>query len=101
MKKQINLEHNTLLCPTCNSSYLHQSTIGIYNCEEDATTGLHLEVDSKSFTMDTNLTGNPSPRRQGLSIVFYCEECDGEHAPSHILNIFQHKGQTMMEWEGK
>jgi hypothetical protein len=100
MKKQINFDENVLLCPTCNGNYLHQSTVGIYNCDEDAKTGLHLEIDSKGFTMDTLMKDNPSPRRHGLSILFYCEYCDGEDVPSHILNIYQHKGQTIMEWEG-
>ena len=98
-KKRLDLYN--LHCPTCGSIYIHQQTIGIYNCDEDKTTGLHLEVNHTNFTMDTDMKDNPSPRRQGMSILFHCEECDGENPASHILNIFQHKGQTMIGWEGK
>ena len=106
-KNNKKMDLSNLHCPECDSIYLHQRTIGIYNCDEDASTGVHLDVQSKSFTMDTNLTGNPSPRRQGLSISFYCENCDdinpsnGIDHPGHILNIFQHKGETYIGWEGK
>jgi hypothetical protein len=102
-KKVMDLSH--LHCPVCDSTYIHQKTVGIYNCDEDSITGLHLEVSDKNFTMDTDMKGNPSPRRQGLSIAFYCEQCDAQSPddimPQHILNIFQHKGETYIGWEGK
>jgi hypothetical protein len=93
--------YNQLVCPTCGSTYLHQKTVGVYNCEEDKSEGTHVEVDWNRVTVDNSMSGNPSPRRHGLSILFYCEECDGENPASQILNIYQHKGQTFMEWEGK
>lgn len=41
---------------------------------------------------------NPSPRRQGLLIEFSCETCGMGKQHRHILQIYQHKGQTYVEW---
>lgn len=103
------MDLSNLHCPECGSIYLHQTNVAVYNRDEDKEYGLHVEVTSSSCNMDKVLTGNPSPRRQGLSIVFFCEECNddspnnvkGIDHPGHILNIFQHKGETFIGWEGK
>lgn len=40
------------------------------------------------------LSGNPSARRDGLRVHFWCEFCgDGL-----TLNIAQHKGVTLLDW---
>ena len=99
--KKVNLDDNTLTCPSCNGPYLHQKIIGIYNCREGEKEGTHVEVDWDKIAIDKSMTGNPSPYRQGLSIAFYCEQCDPDDTPEKILNIYQHKGETVIEWETK
>jgi len=93
-KKKKVYEYN-VMCPCCNSNNMHQGNVGIYNRVEDAETGTHVEVDGDKVTVDKDLTGNPSKRRQGISIVMSCEECGSDN----ILNIYQHKGLTLMSWE--
>ena len=93
-KKEHTFEYN-LHCPVCGSPHLHQHTVGIYNRCEDETTGTHVEVSGNSVVVDRNLAGNPSGRRQGLSIAFECEECGADS----ILNVYQHKGHSLMNWE--
>jgi hypothetical protein len=86
-----------LICPCCGSIYLHQSTINVYNRDEDADKGLHVIVENDMTITGTDMQNNPSPRREGLSIKFWCEEC-----PEKLtLNIYQHKGETLIEWKPK
>jgi hypothetical protein len=87
-----------LLCPYCNFDYMHQGTVMIFNRLEDADDGKRVIVPihpQNEVIISTSLAGNPSPRRQGLSINFSCENCD----KNLWLNIFQHKGQTFFNWE--
>jgi hypothetical protein len=42
---------------------------------------------------------NPSSRRHGLAVRFYCEQCGGEADDDVIeLTIAQHKGSTEIGW---
>jgi len=103
-----------LLCPKCGEDFLHQIKTEIFERVEDGKWGTHIIAESYDradcpsppeifyphrklgkIEIDNNLDGNPSPRRQGLKIYFYCELCD----EIFILNIYQHKGVTMVEWE--
>lgn len=79
-----------LLCPVCGFNYLHHFKIEIFDRAEDATSGLHVTVEKSAVTVDSNLQGNPSGRRDGLSVRFWCEGC---HNIS-MLTIGQHKGNT-------
>lgn len=98
-----------LFCPHCGSENLHQEKIEIFNRDEDEKTGLHLRVVGKTAVVDQNMGNNPSPRRQGMTLSFYCEECsdnyddDGKrnNITLYTLAIYQHKGVTMMEWLNK
>ena len=44
-------------------------------------------------SIDALLEGNPSGRRQGVTIRFWCEGC----AQRSVLTIAQHKGATLLE----
>lgn len=93
-----------LLCPNCNEDYIHQIKTEIFERGEDWKDGLHISIESYDNIIDlnkqglaiveTSLKNNPSPRRQGLRIYFLCELC-GEISK---LNIYQHKGVTLVEW---
>jgi hypothetical protein len=43
--------------------------------------------------MDTNLTGNPSVRRHGFKVYFWCEACPAKS----VLSVSQHKGVTEVD----
>jgi hypothetical protein len=85
-----------LLCPCCGSHYLHHDKVHIYSrTQEDATSGVHVLVSpGGEVVTDLTLRHNPSRRRDGLRIEFWCEEC---HAKPW-LDIAQHKGNTHLCW---
>jgi hypothetical protein len=88
-----------LLCPRCGEDYLHQGRVEVFARSEDATTGLHTTTDAEDVRVDHDLRANPSARRQGLTIAFDCELCDGgDDAPGLVLTIAQHKGRTFLAW---
>lgn len=82
-----------LHCPRCGEDYLHQGRVDVFMRDyEDSQTGTHVTVSGSSGAMDQDLTGNPSPRGQGLRIALECESC----GPIGYLNIYQHKGCTYL-----
>jgi hypothetical protein len=80
----------TLRCPSCKGICIHHRTVEVFECGEDATHGLHVVVENGEAKIDTALQGNPSSRRHGLKINFWCETCSA----SSVLTIAQHKGST-------
>jgi hypothetical protein len=81
----------TLLCPSCGDSYTHQGDVLVVMRAEDAAHGLSVSVSPRpTVVVGTDVQGNPSPRRQGLSIEFLCETCHQVFG----MDIYQHKGQT-------
>jgi hypothetical protein len=83
----------TLKCPNCESSYLHQDRVEVFDRLDDRAYGVHVVVDGQKATVDAEMTGNPSADRQGLTIRFWCEECDAKP----VLIIAQHEGRTFVE----
>jgi hypothetical protein len=53
---------------------------------------LRTQVDVKHDTLDEN----PSSRRNGLRVKFYCEQCEKDLP---MMLISQHKGQTFIGWD--
>lgn len=92
-------EDNVLLCPHCGESYLHHDTVNVYSRYEDGVQTMHTEIDAnfqtKTALVASSTVLNPSGRRGGLSIAFWCEICTGEST----LTISQHKGRTFVNWE--
>jgi hypothetical protein len=98
-----------LKCPKCDNDYLHHTNVMVFNCGEDAEKA-HLtsvledgaEAIVTVAKVNNNTSLNPSPRRHGLLIDFWCETCGGagpDKEPETItLAIFQHKGCTYMNW---
>ena len=81
-----------LQCPNCRDDYLHQERIEIFDGGEHRANDIHVVVDNGVVTVDKNMAGNPSSRRQGLRISFRCEACETVSA----LTIVQHKGHTLV-----
>ena len=109
-EKAVKIDDYTLICPSCGGNNLHHHTVEIFNRTEDAATGVHIKAEVAEWNhdndlkdtamMDTNMEENPSKRRQGISIGFLCETCDGDDGVDMVLDIVQHKGSTYMFWRG-
>lgn len=103
MKNDMTTEPFDLRCPRCGSDYLHQGKVTVFERAEDGavTTVITVPGDSsahlKSVPSDQIL--NPSSRRHGLSVEFWCEGCNSKEAGDYIeLTLAQHKGNTLMGW---
>lgn len=83
-----------LVCPNCLGSYLHHSSVTVYERKEDEPDSLQIYVSQGEVLISKDNEWNPSPRRGGLRIRFWCEGC----AENPFLNIFQHKGSTYIQW---
>jgi hypothetical protein len=90
-------QERCLRCPNCNSFYLHHYEMWIYERREDA------EQETVTIVGGGDLvrgivcgpSGNPSGRRGGISIRFWCEECGRSDLE---LTLAQHKGETLIAW---
>ena len=99
MKPRIT-EDGVLVCPNCGFDYLHHGRVEVFNRRcEDAEDGFHCTVWSSSADSDHNMRGNPSTRRDG--VLIHIEECEGCECPPVALAIYQHKGQTFIQWVGE
>jgi hypothetical protein len=103
-----------LACPRCRAANLHHDCVTIFNripkpsaLDDDGSA----QTEDGELVLKTEVAGdegrapsvrsiishghsNPSARRNGLTIRFYCEHCDARR----VLAIWQHKGATMLEW---
>lgn len=89
-----------LHCPYCRSEYdcLHHGVVVVYNRdEEDGDVTEIAVVGDKTVQrrMPDAESDNPSARRDGLAIQFYCENCGKD---DFELTISQHKGSTFLVW---
>jgi uncharacterized protein YbaR (Trm112 family) len=90
---------DVLVCPGCRGSYLHHMRIRAYDrrCEDDARvvrTTIGVGVEGAQLERVENDHSNPSSRRDGIVIEFWCENCDRDPE----LTIVQQKGKTFIEW---
>jgi len=83
-------DREELLCPSCGGAFLHHDRVEVFQRDEDQTHGVHVLVEDDKVTIDTSLERNPSARRHGLVIGFWCETCNSRST----LDIAQHKGNT-------
>ena len=92
------LEHGMLNCPYCQNLNIHQTKVEVFDREEDREDETYTVVEYKraetGLINDNVKNKNPSDRRQGLLITFYCETCDD----IPVLAIAQHKGITYIDW---
>ncbi len=93
---QVSGEGGGLLCPHCNEPNLHHSDVDVFvRSSEDSHVGIGASVsDTGRLSVDLDQTNNPSPRRNGLLIHFWCEHCDAKP----ILQLYQHKGSTYLDF---
>lgn len=82
-----------LKCPCCGGENIHPSAVDVYFRAEDSDEGVFVHCNNmtvKAISPD----GNPSARRDGLVITFWCENCDDKPQ----MAIIQHKGTTFYAW---
>jgi len=84
-----------LKCPSCGSSFLHHEKVEVFDREDDGKDGLRVGISGGKVSVDMDLDGNPSRRRNGLCISFWCENCDVKP----VMEIVQHKGNTLINIE--
>ena len=92
-----------LECPECQHGFMHQCGIEVFTRnKEDAIRGTNVNIDQTGSVDVGELAsrddGNPSARRDGMRIKFWCEACRNKDDP-HELVISQHKGREEIYWE--
>lgn len=105
---QININYdsagNFLKCATCGDTYIHQYKTEVFERSDDSEKPLHCIIEGADlpdgnviplFHNDKELVNCPSPRRSGINIYFWCEEC---RSITKML-IYQHKGETFVEFK--
>lgn len=84
-----------LRCPLCKGEHIHHGRVDVFERCEDADAGTHVGVLGGEVRVSTMLAGNPSARRNGLTVAFTCENCHG----SSVLSLAQHKGVTYLDFK--
>ena len=96
---QIKPEINSFLdvpCTHCGETVTHHDKIEVFNKLEGDNLCEHFIIDFDHCTHRKSWvshTQNPSSRRHGISVYYWCELCGGRS----ILGISQHKGSTQIE----
>ena len=97
-----------LCCPRCGGECMHQCAVTVYDRHEDAeyVTKTAIRCSDTCFKEPHSLTTveterssgslNPSSRRHGLAILFFCKGCHG----TSELTIAQDRGSTILGWRG-
>jgi hypothetical protein len=87
-----------LHCPNCGFNYLHHEAVTVYDRGEDAEQTGRTEISGVNRVVmsivSSDKSGNPSSRRDGLAIRFWCEGCPAKPE----LTVVQHKGETYLAW---
>jgi len=91
-----------LCCPSCGEIFLHHRAVRVFNRDQDEEIGLETVVfEEGSHTHVSPCCDNPSLRRHGVVIDFYCEHCGEGRPEDHVVGqlcISQHKGHTGIFW---
>jgi hypothetical protein len=93
------VDQKDMVCPRCRHEpgYLHHRKVETFFRREDAKEVIVAIAEGGRVKLEqrvSDASGNPSSRRDGVRIHFWCELCgDGL-----ILNVAQHKGCTRLFW---
>jgi hypothetical protein len=97
--RYLSVSQDVLLCPACGSNFLHHAQVNVYERPDGEdrqsfkTTVSDGTIEHRKVSEYSHIQ-NPSPRRDAITINFWCEIC-GKRS---VLNIIQHKGETMVRW---
>jgi hypothetical protein len=88
-----------LLCPGCKNFELHHEAVTVFERDEleDGPSGaveVGDELRCRRIEGARAEAGNPSARRNGVAIRFWCEQC----SDISELTIAQHKGTSLVQW---
>lgn len=86
-----------LLCPHCEGEFLHHDRIKVYGRvteDDEDLVKVTVETTRRDGPVSQRELGNPSARRDGVAISFWCELCEAVSE----LTIAQHKGMTEIGW---
>lgn len=83
-----------LTCPYCHSIYTHHDKVEVFERRGEDQPGTRVVVKGASVNVDANndMRTNPSGRRNGVSVLMWCEEC----MMFFKLLVIQHKGSTFV-----
>ena len=90
-------DSSRVVCPSCGDDQIHHEAVTVFDRKEDApTTATVIErVNRVSTIIGAQAEcANPSPRRNGIAVRFWCETCDKVFE----MTLAQHKGCTFLEW---
>lgn len=97
--KEVQIDDGVLLCPVCGELYLHQDVTRCFERGEDEELCLVSTITTDCVETELRKApDNPSKRRKGLTISFWCEFCTPSQFPAFSLNIAQHKGLSLAWW---
>lgn len=83
-----------LICPVCGQDYLHHEAIEWWSRDQEDGSSRVEVLGAVRYGLHSDASANPSRRRDGLRIRFWCEnECA---VPP--LDLVQHKGRTSLCW---
>ena len=92
-------ESGELICANryCKSPYLHHFLVETFDRDkEDSCKGTKVTIDEGLVNIINSsdaMIGNPSARRDGVRIFFWCEHCRA----ISVLELAQHKGSSLLE----
>jgi hypothetical protein len=89
-------DYPALLCPSCGDNCLHSTAVTVFDRVEDAdqTRETVIGDDISILSVPSSRSRNPSARRHGIAIYFWCEVCQANVE----LTFAQHKGATLVQW---
>jgi len=85
-----------LACPACGGTSMHSKQITAYMRPEDGPLTYEAAINGAvvvTGVVPSSESNNPSGRRGGIIIGFWCEDCDDGKRLELLL--IQHKGQTL------
>jgi hypothetical protein len=93
----------SICCPQCDNlgsdgvryPHLHHRTVTVFDRIEEDHDVIVTRISRGKVVRELNGSGNPSRRRGGIAIEFWCELCHGVS----VLTLAQHKGSTHLEWQ--
>jgi hypothetical protein len=90
------LDDGVLCCPSCGGRNLHHAYVSSYDrsCEDAALNMLTIVRAGCLVQAPCPTKQNPSSRRSGVAIGFWCENCPEKCE----LTVAQHKGESAVEW---
>lgn len=88
--------YDVMLCPFCDDNNVHHQSVTVYerDSEDGESVYLYSGDQSPAWRDCSQNYANPSDRRNGLGIKFWCES-----GHEWVMYLAQHKGETHITYE--